>query len=136
MGERIAPRGIGEPDQRRELRELLRRGAKDYGFATDGWTLARVRRVNIERFSVVYDSLSRVGRLLHRMGFTPQLPARRALEFGEDAVHQWVQTEWPKTEKGGRQHLDLLPGRGWHLATKRPSSTLVEDSLYLGLADQ
>lgn len=87
--------------QRQDLRELLRRGAKDYGFATDGWTLARVRRVIIERFSVVYDSLSGVSRLLHRMGFTPQIPARQAAERDGGAIQEWVDTSWPEIEKGG-----------------------------------
>ncbi|MDX2647931.1 winged helix-turn-helix domain-containing protein [Streptomyces sp. PA03-1a] len=87
--------------QRQALRELLRAGAKDYGFATDGWTLARVRRVIIERFSVVYGSLSGVSRLLHRMGFTPQVPARQAAERDAGAIQEWVETGWPKIEKGG-----------------------------------
>ncbi|MEU8892527.1 helix-turn-helix domain-containing protein [Streptomyces sp. NPDC048442] len=73
LGHGIAGAQCALDDTRRqELRELLRRGAKDYGFATDGWTLARVRRVIIEQFSVVYGSLSVVSRLLHRMGFAPQ----------------------------------------------------------------
>jgi transposase len=87
--------------QRQDLRDLLRRGAKDYGYDTDGWTLARVRRVIIERFSVVYDSLSGVSRLLHRMGFTPQRPDRQAVERDTDAVQEWVETTWPAIEKGG-----------------------------------
>lgn len=62
-------------DQQHELRQILRRGAKDYGFAANGWTLARIRRVIHERFSVAYADLSGVWRLLHRMGWTNQPPA-------------------------------------------------------------
>jgi transposase len=87
--------------RRHELRQVLRRGAKDHGFATDGWTLARVRRVITEQFGVTYASLSGVSRLLHRMGFTPQLPARRAAERNEAAVQQWVEQTRPEIEKGG-----------------------------------
>ncbi|MFF7213791.1 winged helix-turn-helix domain-containing protein [Streptomyces sp. NPDC008238] len=90
-----------DENQRQELRELLRAGAKDYSFATDGWTLARVRRVIIERFSVVYGSLSGVSRLLHHMGFTPQVPARQAAERDADAIQEWVETQWPEIAKGG-----------------------------------
>jgi len=64
--------------QRQDLRELLRRGAKDYGFATNIWTLARIRQVINEQFAVAYDSLSGISRLLHRMGFTAQPATHQA----------------------------------------------------------
>lgn len=88
-------------DQQHELRQILRRGAKDYGFATDGWTLARIRRVINETFGVAYADLSGVWRLLHRMGWTNQLPARRALERDEDAIADWIEHTWPDIEKRG-----------------------------------
>ncbi|WP_435111034.1 winged helix-turn-helix domain-containing protein [Nocardiopsis synnemataformans] len=88
-------------DQQHELRQVLRRGAKDYGFATDGWTLARIRRVIAETFGVVYADLSGVWRLLHRMGWTNQLPTRRAIERDEEAIADWVEHTWPDIEKRG-----------------------------------
>ncbi len=88
-------------DQQHELRQILRRGAKDYGFAADGWTLARIRRVINETFGVAYADLSGVWRLLHRMGWTNQLPARRAIERDEDAIAAWVEQTWPDIEKRG-----------------------------------
>jgi len=61
----LVSKGLTGPDclltdhQQHELRQILRRGAKDYGFSTDGWTLARIRRVIIETFGVAYADLSR-----------------------------------------------------------------------------
>lgn len=86
-----------DPAQCQALRELLRRGAADYGFATDIWTLARIRQVIDERFSVAYTSLSGISHLLHRMGFTSQ-PAHRDVP-GHDggAIWEWVDTTWQDT---------------------------------------
>ncbi|MEU4283177.1 helix-turn-helix domain-containing protein [Nocardiopsis dassonvillei] len=62
------PAGYLEESQRHTPRQVLRRGAKDYGFTTDSWTLARIRRVIFETFGVVYADLSGVWRLLRAMG--------------------------------------------------------------------
>ncbi len=80
--------------QRQDLRELLRRGAENYGFATDGWTLARIHQVIDERFSVAYNSLSGISRLLHAMGFTLQLSDRRATGCYGGTNRDWVDTTW------------------------------------------
>src|SRR5699024_2259996 len=42
-----------------------------------------------------------VWQLLHRMGWTNQLPAHRVVKRDEDAITQWVEHTWPKIEKGG-----------------------------------
>ncbi|CAL9421090.1 helix-turn-helix domain-containing protein [Nocardiopsis dassonvillei] len=94
-----------------QIAQILRRGAKDYGFSTHGWTLARIRRVIHETFGVLYADLSGMWRLLHRMGWTNQLPARRALERDEDAIAEWVARTWPDIEKRG-------PARGHGSASR------------------
>lgn len=101
-------------DQQHELCQILRRGTKDYGFATDGWTLARIRRVINEIFGVAYADLSGVWRLLHRMGWTNQLPARRAVERDEQAIAEWGEHTWPDIEKRGPETV-----RGSALRTNR-----------------
>jgi putative transposase len=37
-----------------------------------------------------------VSYLLHRNGFTPQVPARRAIERDEDAIAEWRAVTWQK----------------------------------------
>ena len=50
----------------------------------------------IERlFSVSY-TLRGVSFLLHRLGFSPQVPAHRAFERDEDAVAEWRSATWAK----------------------------------------
>jgi len=86
--------------QRSELVGVLGAGPKACGF-TGGWTLARVAIVIRGRFAVLYRYPSAVSTLLHRLGFTVQKPARRAVERDEQAIadwrtHTWSQVvEWP-----------------------------------------
>ncbi|MGH8335540.1 MAG: IS630 family transposase [Gammaproteobacteria bacterium] len=100
---------------RRRLAALLLKGAQAAGFGTDLWTCARVAQVIRRRFQVHYH-VNHVGRLLHGLGFSPQKPARRALERDEEAIHRWIQVEWPRVKK-------TLPvgARRLSSATKRAS---------------
>jgi hypothetical protein len=50
----------------------------------------------IERLSGVCCTLRRVSFLLHRLGFSPQVPAHRAFERDEDAVAEWRSATWAK----------------------------------------
>jgi transposase len=84
-----------------QLRQVLRRGAKAYGFATDNWTLKRVRRVIAERFGVTYATLSGVWRLLRRIGYSPQRPSRVAAERDDTEIIEWVEQTWPQIQKKG-----------------------------------
>ncbi|MCP3013015.1 winged helix-turn-helix domain-containing protein [Nocardiopsis dassonvillei] len=95
------PQGYLDAGQRHRLRQLLLRGTKDYGFSTDAWTLNRVRRVIAETFGAAYADPSGVWRLLKAMGWSVQVPARRALERDEQAIATWVEQTWPRIEKKG-----------------------------------
>src|SRR3954471_19674287 len=95
------PPGLLDAGQCLELRQVLRRGAKAYGFATGNWTLKRVRRVIAERFEVTYTTLSGVWRLLRRIGYSPQRPARTAVERDDAEIIECVERTWPKVEKRG-----------------------------------
>jgi transposase len=89
------PRKLDEA-QLAQLCAALEAGPAAYGWAQDQrWTLARVT-VLIERlFSVPY-TLRGVSYLLHRLGFSPQVPAHRAFERNEDAVAEWRTATWAK----------------------------------------
>jgi transposase len=79
--------------QRRELVDVLNAGPTASGF-TGGWTLARVATVIRRRFGVRYRYPSAVGTLLHRLGFTVQKAARRAIERDEQAIADWRRHTW------------------------------------------
>jgi transposase len=81
--------------QLRELEAQLDAGPVAHGFAEDQcWTQARVAEVIAARFGVDYTPAG-VGYLLHRMGWSVQVPARRAVERDEAAVAAWRQEQWP-----------------------------------------
>ncbi|WP_369757361.1 winged helix-turn-helix domain-containing protein [Nocardiopsis sp. CNS-639] len=58
-----------------------------------------MRRGTNETFDVAYTVLSGVWRLPHRMGWTDQMPTRRAIERDEDATAEWIERTRPDIEK-------------------------------------
>lgn len=98
----LASRGPGgspcklDGGQLARLRAALDAGPAAYGWQQDQrWTLARVA-VLIQRLSGVSYSLRGVSFLLHRLGFTPQVPVHRAVERNEDAIAAWRSQTWAK----------------------------------------
>ncbi len=89
-------------DQQRELVRLLKRGALAAGFLTDRWTESRVQRLIQDRFGIIYHP-KYVNRLLHRLGWSPQLPLPRAVERDEDLIRAWLAQDWPRIKKGAAQ---------------------------------
>lgn len=77
------------------LAQALEEGPAAYGFDEDQrWTLARVGDLIARLFHTRYTPRG-VSYLLHRMGFSPQVPAHRAVERDEDAVVTWRRETWP-----------------------------------------
>ncbi|MFE9976875.1 IS630 family transposase [Streptomyces hirsutus] len=65
------------------------------------WTGARVAALIGRTFHISY-SVSGATRLMHRLGFTPQMPARRAAERDEQAITAWKEDTWPEVKGPGR----------------------------------
>src|SRR6266513_3538485 len=81
--------------QLRELETLLDAGPAVHGWDEDQcWTLARVTEVVHRRFGVEY-TLAGMDLLLHRIGWSVQVPARRAAERDEAAIAAWREATWP-----------------------------------------
>jgi transposase len=76
----------------------LRLGAKAHGFKTSLWTLPRIAKV-IERITGVKYHPGHVWRILHRLEWSLQRPAKRARERNEEAVRQWVSKRWSVIKK-------------------------------------
>jgi transposase len=82
-----------------QAEQALLEGAKAHGFDTDLWTLDRVAEV-IWRITGVRHHPAHVWRLLrHRLDWTLQRPARRAIERDEQAIRRWVARDWPRIKK-------------------------------------
>ena len=76
------------------LAVALEQGPAAHGYAEDQrWTLARVADLIGGMFHIRY-SLRGVSYLLHRMGFSPQVPAHRAVERDEQAIATWRKEAW------------------------------------------
>jgi winged helix-turn-helix protein len=89
----------------------LRKGPEAFGFDTDLWTLARIAAV-IEQLTGVGFHPGHVWRLLRRLGWSVQRPARRAAERDEAEIARWRAEEWPRIKGGAEpRRLALLPGR-------------------------
>jgi transposase len=96
----LASRGAGgarcklTPLQVRELEAVLEAGPAIWGWTDQCWTLARIGELVHERFKVEY-TLAGLDLLLHRLGWSVQVPARRAAERDEAAIAAWKQEQWP-----------------------------------------
>ena len=78
------------------LRAALQAGLAVWGWDEDQrWTLDRVSALIGRLFHVRY-TLRGTSLLLHRIGFSPQVPAYRAAERDEDAIAAWRARTWAK----------------------------------------
>ncbi len=84
-----------------ELQELLDAGPAVWGWDDQCWTLPRIAEVVRERFGVDY-TLAGLDLLLHRLGWSVQIPARRAAERDEEQISAWREAIWPAI-KGPRR---------------------------------
>jgi transposase len=88
-----------DDDQLERIRHALLAGAQAHGFDQDLWTLQRIAIV-IERVTGVRHHPGHVWYILRdRLGWSPQRPARRAVERDEDAITSWIENDWPRIKK-------------------------------------
>jgi putative transposase len=80
--------------QLRELETVLDAGPAAWGWQDQCWTLARIGELVRGRFRVDC-TLAGLDVLLHRLGWSVQVPARRAAERDEDAIAAWREGTWP-----------------------------------------
>jgi len=84
--------------QRRRLVHLLLQGPIRHGYRTNLWTTARIAELIRRQFGIQYHR-DHVGRLMHSLQWSPQIPERRALERDEQAIVRWQQKDWPRIKK-------------------------------------
>jgi transposase len=100
---KLKAKPLGRPkwlqaEQCEALRAMLLKGALACGFATELWTIKRVRTLIRREFGLVY-SHTGCWRVLRALGFTPQRPERRAIQRDEAAIAQWKRKRWPALKK-------------------------------------
>ncbi|QTR03717.1 winged helix-turn-helix domain-containing protein, partial [Saccharothrix algeriensis] len=98
----LRSRGPGGPDCRLDrarldrLVQALEQGPAAHGYTEDRrWTLARVAELVARLFAVRYTPAG-MSLVLHRIGYSPQVPARRADRRDEAAVTAWRRESWAR----------------------------------------
>jgi len=76
-------------------------------FAYALWTLAMIREVIKQQFGVSLSEVS-VGRLMRRLGFSPQRPLYRAWQQDPVLVEAWRTKEYPKIAKRAKRENALI----------------------------
>jgi transposase len=89
------------PGQLAELEAVLEAGPAAWGWKDQCWTLARIAELVYERFTVDY-TLAGLDLLLHRLGWSVQVPARQAAERDEAVIAAWRQEAWPAVKRRRR----------------------------------
>ena len=84
--------------QKRQLVEILVAGPLAAGFRTDLWTCGRVAAAVRKQFRVSYHP-DHLGRIMHDLGFSVQMPRQVAREQDSQAVERWRCEDWPRLKK-------------------------------------
>jgi transposase len=102
----LASKGAGgarcrlSPDQLDELQALLDAGPAAWDWTDQCWTLPRIAEVVHTKFGVDY-TLPGLDLLLHRLGWSVQVPARQAAERNEEQIVAWREETWPEIKDRG-----------------------------------
>ncbi len=100
---KLKARTLGRPKrldatQCAALSPALMRGALQAGFATELWTVKRVRALVAREFGVEYSNTG-CWELLRSLGFSPQKLEKRATQRNEQAIVDWKRKTWPALKK-------------------------------------
>src|SRR4051794_24273008 len=80
--------------QLRVLEAILHGGPAACGRTDQCWTLARIAELVRRRFGINYP-LAGLDLLLYRLGWSVQVPTRRATERDEVSIAAWKDAQWP-----------------------------------------
>lgn len=89
------------PEQLANLVEELNLGAPSHGFPGHIWTRSRVNELIGRLFGVSYD-LTQVGRILKKVGWSLQKPAKKARQQNKQKVQNWREETVPELKKSRR----------------------------------
>lgn len=84
--------------QKAALKREILKGPAQAGYATDFWTLERIRSLAKKKLKVTIGRTS-VWRTVISLGFSVQKPERRARERNEKAIQEWKLKTFPKLKK-------------------------------------
>ena len=94
----LAPIPAKPPNRKLTDKQILLKGAVHSGFEEDLWNCPRIAAVIKKKLSVSYHP-QHIGRLLRRMGWTLQRPAKKAQGRSASDIEKWTKVEWKKIKK-------------------------------------
>jgi transposase len=97
-----APRKLGAQQLAKLARMIREKTPLQFKFEFALWTLAIIRELIKRSFNVSLSEVS-VGRLMKRLGFTPQRPLYRAWQQDPALVDHWREHEYPKIAARAKQ---------------------------------
>jgi transposase len=111
--------------QKKALVRILVKGPLEAGYSTDVWTLKRIGKIVRKNFRVDY-CLSSLWYLMDDLGWSCQVPTKKARERREAEIRYWKQHVWPHIKKGRAAWGPLgLPRRERILACPESPENLV-----------
>jgi transposase len=113
-------------------RIIVGKNPRQLNFGPALWTLPIIGQLVEHLFDVALHATT-IGRLLHRIGITPQKPVRRAFQRDEEECERWVVEEFPAIVRQARRrqatllfldesgvHEDAPVGRTWGVRGHTP----------------
>lgn len=86
------------PEKKKELKTAILSGPSMYGYATDFWTIDRIRAVAKKKLGIDL-AYTQTWRTITGLGFSVQKPERRAKERNEKAIRKWKLNGFPRLKK-------------------------------------
>lgn len=96
----VGPKSRLGANDRAKIERALTKGPAAYGYATNLWTLKRVRLL-VSTIAHVHYGQTQVWNILTGLGWSCQKPGRRAKERDEKAIAYWRKVTWPAIKKRG-----------------------------------
>lgn len=96
------PRKLTEAQTAKLYRIVTSKNPLQLKFPFALWTRGMVRDLVVEKFAVTLSEAT-VGRLLRRLGLSPQKPLRRAYQQDAESVERWKREEYPKIARRAKR---------------------------------
>lgn len=126
------PRRLTSRQERQLFRWINGKDPRQYGFDFGLWTRLVVRRLIADRFGANL-SVTAVGKLLAKLGLTPQKPLQRAYERDPAAIAAWKHEVYPSLAKRAKKRgaeiyfwdesgfrADAVQGQTWGVKGRTP----------------
>ncbi len=101
------PRKLGGTQLRKVYRIVTSKNPLQLKFGFALWTRSMVRELIRDEFGVRLSDVS-VGRLLRKLGLTPQRPLRRAYQQDAESVERWHKEEYPAIQRRAKARKALI----------------------------